>query len=213
MLGLVKKGVDVILHLDKYLGSVIQTYGTWAYLILFIIIFCETGLVVTPFLPGDSLLFVNGTLAEQGMINIVFLFILLSLAAVLGDSFNYWLGNYFGEKVFAKSRFVKKEYLERTKEFYKKHGGKTIIMARFIPIIRTFAPFVAGVGKMGYLQFLSYNIIGGIAWVTTFLLGGYYFGTMPWVKKNLTLVIFTIIFVSLIPPVIEFFKSRKSTKT
>jgi membrane-associated protein len=209
MLGLIKKAVDVILHLDKYLGQIVQTYGTWTYLIIFLVIFCETGLVVTPFLPGDSLLFVTGALAGQGMMNIVVLFILLSIAAVLGDSFNYWLGSYFGEKVFAKSRFVKKEYLERTKEFYKKHGGKTIIMARFLPIIRTFAPFVAGVGKMSYFQFLSYNIIGGIAWVTTFLLGGYYFGAIPWVKENLTLVIFTIIFLSLIPPVIEFFKSIK----
>ncbi len=209
MLWLIKKAVDVILHLDKYLGQIVQTYGTWTYLIIFLVIFCETGLVVTPFLPGDSLLFVTGALAGQGMMNIVVLFILLSIAAVLGDSFNYWLGSYFGEKVFAKSRFVKKEYLERTKEIYKKHGGKTIIMARFLPIIRTFAPFVAGVGKMNYFQFLSYNIIGGIAWVTTFLLGGYYFGAIPWVKENLTLVIFTIIFLSLIPPVIEFFKSMK----
>lgn len=209
MLWLIKKAVDVILHLDKYLGQIVQTYGTWTYLILFLVIFCETGLVVTPFLPGDSLLFVTGTLAGTGVINIVFLFILLSIAAVLGDSFNYWLGSYFGEKVFAKSRFVKKEYLERTKEFYKKHGKKTIIIARFLPIIRTFAPFVAGVGKMEYLQFFSYNVIGGVAWVTTFLLGGYYFGTIPWVKENLTLVIFTIIFLSFIPPVIEFLKSRK----
>ncbi len=209
MLWLVKKAVDVILHLDKYLGFIVQTYGTWTYLILFIIIFCETGLVIAPFLPGDSLLFVTGALAGQGVMNIVVLFILLSIAAILGDSFNYWLGSYFGEKVFAKSRFVKKEYLEKTKEFYKKHGKKTIILARFLPIIRTFAPFVAGVGKMEYLQFFSYNIIGGIAWVTTFLLGGYYFGTISWVKENLTLVIFTIIFLSFIPPVIEVIKSRK----
>ncbi|MDP2907840.1 MAG: DedA family protein [Nanoarchaeota archaeon] len=209
MLWLIKKAVDVILHLDKYLGQIVQTYGTWTYLILFLVIFCETGLVVAPFLPGDSLLFVTGALAGTGVINIMVLLILLSIAAVLGDSFNYWLGSYFGEKVFAKSRFVKKEYLERTKEFYKKHGKKTIIIARFLPIIRTFAPFVAGVGKMEYIQFFSYNVIGGVAWVTTFLLGGYYFGAIPWVKENLTLVIFTIIFLSFIPPVIEFFKSRK----
>src|SRR3989344_7385355 len=176
--------IDFILHIDKYLYLIVQDYGILSYLILFFIVFCETGLVVTPFLPGDSLLFVAGTLAANGILNLFFLFLVFVIAAILGDTVNYWIGNYFGERVFLKSRFVNKNYIEKTKEFYRKHGGKTIVIARFIPIIRTFAPFIAGVGKMNYLSFLAYNVIGGIVWVALFTLGGYYFGNMPIVKEN-----------------------------
>lgn len=201
---------DFILHLDKYVGQVINTYGTFTYLILFVVIFLETGIVLAPFLPGDSLLFIVGTFAANGYLNVILLFIILSLAAVLGDSANYWLGNIFGERLFSKSRFFKKEYLERTKKFYEKHGGKTIILSRFIPVIRTFAPFVAGIGKMNYLRFFGFNIIGGVAWVAVFLFAGYFFGTIPFVQKNLTIIVLAIIIVSAIPALTEYLKSRKS---
>ena len=200
---------DFILHIDKYLGIIIQEFGPFTYLILFAIIFLETGLVITPLLPGDSLLFVTGTFAAKGYINIALIIFLLSIAAILGDTVNYWIGNYFGEKVFENNRFFKKEHLEKTKEFYRKHGGKTIIIARFVPIIRTFAPFVAGIGKMSYTRFISFNVIGGIAWVIGFVLAGYYFGSIPIIKENLTLVIMAIIIVSLIPPVMEYMRMRK----
>lgn len=208
-MGLINNLIDFVLHIDKYIGMLIQNFGIFSYLIFFLIIFCETGLVVTPFLPGDSLLFIIGTFSATGIINIFLLFFIISAAAIIGDSANYWIGSYFGERVFAKSRFFKKEYLEKTKKFYKKYGGKTIILARFIPIIRTFAPFVAGVGKMRYIKFISFNIIGGIIWVSIFLLGGYFFGEIPFVEKNLTLVIFGIIFLSFLPPVIEFIRHKK----
>ena len=211
-MGLISTFIDFVLHIDKYLGIIIQNFGIATYFILFLIIFCETGLVFTPFLPGDSLLFVTGAFAAKGVLNVFVLFALLSLAAILGDTLNYWIGNYFGEKVFTKSRFFKQEYLDKTKAFYTKHGGKTIILARFVPIIRTFAPFVAGIGKMNYFKFLTYNIIGGIAWVSLFLFAGYFFGTLPWVEKNLTLVIFLIIFVSLIPPAIEIYKHWRASR-
>ncbi len=201
--------IDFILHVDKYINVLIQQYGSLTYLILFIIIFLETGLVITPFLPGDSLLFVVGAFAAQGSLDIILLFIILSVAAILGDSLNYSIGNYFGEKVFSRSRFFKKEYLERTKEFYKIHGGKTIIIARFIPIIRTFAPFVAGVGRMHYPKFLAFNITGGLAWIFLFLFTGYFFGTIPLIKENLTLVIIIIIFLSILPPIIEYIRSKR----
>ncbi len=201
--------IDFIFHVDKYIGILITNYGLWTYLILFAIIFLETGLVFTPFLPGDSLLFVAGAFAAKGVLNVLLLFLALSCAAVLGDTVNYWLGNYFGEKVFSRSRFFKKEHLMKTKDFYKKHGGKTIIIARFIPIIRTFAPFVAGIGKMSYLRFLSFNVIGGVLWVACFVFGGYYFGGIPWIQENLTLVIFAIIIVSLIPPLIGLVRKKK----
>jgi membrane-associated protein len=201
---------DFILHLDKYIGSMIDTYGTFTYLILFIVIFLETGIVLAPFLPGDSLLFIVGTFAANGYLDIILLFVILSLAAILGDSANYWLGNAFGEKIFSKSRFFKKEYLEKTKKFYEKHGGKTIILSRFIPIIRTFAPFVAGIGKMSYTRFFAFNVIGGITWVALFLLGGYFFGTLPFVQENLTIIVLVIIIASLIPAVTEYLKHRKS---
>lgn len=201
--------IDFILHIDKYIGLIIQSFGALTYLVLFLIIFLETGLVITPFLPGDSLIFVAGTFAGTGVLNIFALFLVLAGAAVIGDSVNYSIGRYFGERVFTGTRLFKREYLEKTNRFYDKHGGKTIIMARFIPIIRTFAPFVAGIGKMSYWKFFSFNIIGGLAWVLIFLFGGYYFGGIPFVRDNLTLVIFIIIFLSILPPIIEYLKQRK----
>ncbi len=208
-MGATKAIIDFILHVDKHLASLIASYGPLTYAILFLIIFLETGLVVTPFLPGDSLLFIAGTFAAQGAFNILLLFVILGIAAILGDSLNYWIGSYFGERVFANSRFFKKEYLQKTQTFYEKHGCKTIILARFMPIVRTFAPFVAGVGKMRYSQFLLYNIVGGIIWVALFLFAGYFFGTLPFVEKNLTLLILIIIFISVIPVVVEYLRSRR----
>jgi membrane-associated protein len=207
--------VDLFLHLDKYLTEIISQYGTWTYLILFLVIFVETGLVVMPFLPGDSLLFAAGALAanpENGL-NVVLLMALLFIAAVLGDTLNYTIGDYIGPKVFRRDyRFLKREYLLQTQAFYVKHGGKTIIFARFIPIIRTFAPFIAGVGTMKYSRFIMYNIVGGFAWIVAFTMIGYFFGNLPFVKKNFTLVIFAIIFISILPPIIEFLKQRFSNK-
>jgi len=202
--------IDFILHIDKYLHLIVQNYGILSYFILFFIVFCETGLVFTPFLPGDSLLFVAGTLAANGVLNLFFLFLVFVIAAILGDTVNYWIGNYFGERVFLKSRFVNKNYIEKTKEFYKKHGGKTIVIARFIPIIRTFAPFIAGVGKMNYLRFLIFNVIGAIVWVGIFVFGGYYFGGISFVQENLSFVLLGIILVSLIFPLVEYFRHRTS---
>lgn len=207
--------LDFVLHLDKHLSSLIQTYGVWTYLILFVIIFLETGLVVTPFLPGDSLLFAAGTFASVKALNLVWLFVILSAAAVLGDTVNYWIGHLLGPKVFhqEKSRLFKKEYLERTHHFYEKYGAETIIIARFVPIIRTFAPFVAGIGRMSYWKFISYNVIGGVAWVALFVCGGYFFGHIPFVKKNFGLVIVGIIIISTIPAAVEFFRHRRAART
>lgn len=205
--------IDLFLHLDTHLQAVIQDYGMWTYLILFLIIFCETGLVVTPILPGDSLLFAAGTFAASGALDPVWLFALLSVAAVGGDAVNYAIGHFMGPKVFQQedSRFLKKEYLDRTHQFYEKYGGKTIIIARFVPIVRTFAPFVAGVGSMTYWRFASYNIIGGIAWIAICLFSGYAFGNIPVVKENFTLVILAIIFISILPGLIEFMRQRQQT--
>ncbi|MFQ5812160.1 MAG: DedA family protein [Anaerolineae bacterium] len=207
---LIRNLIELFLHLDKHLNVIIQTYGVWTYLLLFLVIFLETGLVVTPILPGDSLLFAAGTFAALGSLNVGWLFVLLSVAAVGGDTVNYWIGHFVGPKVFSREdvRFLNKEYLERTHRFYEKHGGKTIILARFIPIIRTFAPFVAGIGKMTYWHFISYNVIGGLAWIALFTFGGYFFGNIDIVKRNFTLVILAIIFISLVPVVIEFVNHR-----
>ena len=207
---LIKALVEILMHLDTHLDLVIRSYGTWTYGILFLIIFLETGLVVTPFLPGDSLLFAGGTFAALGSLDAKWLVISLSIAAIAGDTVNYWIGYAVGPKVFnkEKSRFLNKEYLYRTHRFYEKYGGKTIILARFIPIIRTFAPFVAGIGSMTYRRFIIYNVSGGIAWVVMFVLGGYLFGNIPVVKQNFSLVIFAIIFLSILPGIIEFLRHR-----
>ena len=206
---LISNLIDLFLHLDEHLSVVIQTYGTWTYLLLFLIIFLETGIVITPFLPGDSLLFAAGTFAGMGALNIYVLLILLSAAAILGDTVNYWIGHYIGPRAFSgEVRFLKKEYLDRTHEFYERHGGKTIILARFIPIIRTFAPFVAGIGAMSYGRFITYNVIGGIAWVLGFTLAGYFFGQVPFVQDNFTYVVVAIILISVMPAVIEVVRSR-----
>ena len=206
--------VDFILHLDVYLNSIIKNFGIWTYLILFLIIFLETGVVITPFLPGDSLLFAAGSFAALGSLNVFALVILLTLAAILGDTLNYWVGHFIGPRAFSGNiRILKKEYLDRTHEFYEKHGGKTIILACFIPIIRTFAPFVAGIGAMDYPHFFFYNVIGAILWVSIFTFGGYFFGNLPFVRDNFTIVIMVIILISVLPGVFEFlrekFKSRK----
>ena len=206
--------VDFILHLDVHLNTIIQNFGIWTYLLLFLIIFLETGVVVTPFLPGDSLLFAAGSFAALGSLNVFALFILLTLAAILGDTLNYWIGHFIGPRAFSgNTRFLKKEYLDRTHVFYEKYGGKTIILARFIPIIRTFAPFVAGIGAMNYPHFFFYNVIGAVLWVSIFTFGGYFFGNLPFVRDNFTIVIMVIILISVLPGVFEFlrekFKSRK----
>jgi len=203
---------DLFVHLDKHLAGVIGTYGGWTYLLLFIIVFCETGLVVTPILPGDSLLFAAGALAATGALNPVYLFGLLAVAAVAGDTVNYAIGKGIGPRVFRENiRFIKREYLFRTQEFYQRHGGKTIFLARFVPIIRTFAPFVAGVGTMRYRRFVAYNVFGGVVWTGLFIFAGFYFGTLPAVKENFTLVILAIIFISILPMVIEYLRHRRRT--
>jgi membrane-associated protein len=217
MIELLQYLIDLFLHLDEHLSGIIQTYGVWTYALLFLVIFMETGLVVTPFLPGDSLLFAAGTFASPALaqpgqappMNIWLLWFLLMGAAVLGDTANYWIGHYIGPRAFSgEVRFLKKEYLDRTHEFYEKHGGKTIILARFIPIIRTFAPFVAGVGAMNYGRFLSFNVIGGILWVTIFTWGGYFFGNLPFVQENFSFVVLAIILISVLPAVYEVLKER-----
>jgi membrane-associated protein len=205
--------IDLILHLDKYLGEIIQNYGTWTYLIMFFMIFMETGFVVTPFLPGDSLIFAAGAFAGLGYLKVGILFAVLALAAIAGDTANYWIGHFIGPRAFSGNvRFLKKEYLDRTHAFYEKYGGKTIILARFIPIIRTFAPFVAGVGAMTYPKFIAYNVIGGLAWVALFTFGGYFFGNLPVVQENFTFVILAIIFISILPAIIEVIRSRQEAR-
>jgi len=207
---LLKQLVDLFLHLDKHLAEVIRDYGTWTNLILFLIVFCETGLVVTPFLPGDSLLFAAGTFASLGSLNVWVLFILLALAAILGDTVNYWVGKKIGPRAFTGTvRFLKQEHLRKTETFYEKHGKKTIIIARFVPIIRTFAPFVAGVGSMNYPVFLAYNVIGGVAWVASCVFAGYFFGNIPVVKSNFSIAILAIILISMIPLAWEAWKARR----
>jgi membrane-associated protein len=206
----IKYIIDLFLHIDKNLVLVIAKYGTLTYGLLFFVIFMETGLVVTPFLPGDSLLFAAGALAAMGSLNIVFLWGLMALAAVIGDTVNYWIGHRLGRGVFEKgSKFFKKEYLEEAEAFYAKHGGKAIILARFVPIVRTFAPFVAGISEMHYGKFISYNIIGGLSWVSLFLLGGFWFGNIPFVKENFHYVVIAIILISIVPIVWGMVKKGK----
>ena len=203
--------VDLFLHLDKHLGQLISQYGVWTHLILFLIVFCETGLVITPFLPGDSLLFAAGTFAALGALDLWLIIVLLIIAAIIGDTVNYWIGAYIGPRAFrGDMRFLRKEYLDRTHAFYEKHGGKTIILARFVPIIRTFAPFVAGVGAMSYPKFVLYNVVGAVLWVGLFVLGGYFFGNITIVRENFTLVILAIIALSVLPIAVEALRARRS---
>jgi len=215
MMDLLHLLLDFILHIDRYLNEWVTTYQTWTYLILFIIIFCETGLVVTPFLPGDSLLFAAGTIAAMDghPLSVSVLIIVVILAAFSGDNTNFFIGHLIGKTVYEKNyKLIKREYLDKTHAFYEKHGGKTLVIARFMPIIRTFAPFVAGVGEMKYLRFISFSIIGNLLWVFSFILAGYFFGNIDFVKKNFTIVILTIIFISMLPPVIAVIKQKLQKK-
>ena len=207
----VKQLIDLFLHLDQYLDTVIRQYGVWTYGILFAVIFVETGLVIMPFLPGDSLLFAAGTFAALGSLNIWYVVGLLMIAAVLGDTVNYSIGQYLGDRAY-NIKWIKKEYLDKTHAFFEKHGGKAIFLARFVPIVRTFAPFVAGIGKMSYSYFITYNFVGGIVWVALFTFAGYFFGTIPFVRDNFELVIIAIIFISILPMVYEWWKSRREAK-
>jgi len=209
---LLSKFVDLMLHLDRHLAELIQAYGVWTYVVLFGIVFCETGLVVTPFLPGDSLLFAAGALAGSGSLDVFALFLVLAAAAVAGDTANYWIGQYLGDHILRKhtGRWIKQEHLDRTHSFFERYGGKTIIIARFVPIVRTFAPFVAGIGAMTYGRFLMYNVVGGVLWVGLCLGAGYFFGGLQVVKNNFSLVILAIIVISLIPVGIEFLRHRSA---
>lgn len=203
-----------ILHLDQSLIGIIQNYGLWTYLLLFLIIFCETGLVVTPFLPGDSLIFASGALAAMGSMNIIIFFIVFFLAAVIGDTVNYYIGNKIGNKILEKEnmKFLKKEHIIRAHTFYEKHGSMTIVIGRFIPIIRTFVPFVAGMGEMNYMTFIVYNILGGFLWVMLFTTGGYFFGNLPIIKDNFSIVLIAIIEISIVPAIITLITERKKEK-
>jgi len=205
--------IDVFLHLDKHLQPILETYGGWTYLLLFAIIFCETGLVVTPFLPGDSLLFAAGAFAAAGSLSLWVLLAVLLAAAVLGDTVNYWVGHFLGPRLLAmkvgKRQLIKPEHLAHTHEFYEKYGGKTIIIARFVPIVRTLAPFVAGLGRMSYGRFMSYNAVGGVMWVTICTVAGYFFGNLPFVKNNFSIVVLAIIALSLLPAVWEILRARR----
>lgn len=203
--------VDLFLHLDEHLANIISQYGTWTYAILFAVIFLETGVVVTPFLPGDSLLFAAGTFAALGSLNVYLLAGLLMVAAILGDTVNYSIGHYLGERAY-NIKFLKKEYFDKTHAFFEKHGGKTIFLARFVPIVRTFAPFVAGIGKMSYGYFITYNFVGGVVWVLLFTFAGYFFGNIPFVRANFEFVIIAIILISLLPMIVEWWKARRESK-
>lgn len=206
--------IDFILHIDVHLVEIVGNYQAWSFLILFAIVFCETGLVVTPFLPGDSLLFAAGAVSaiEASPLHLPYLIVVIFFAACLGDNTNYFVGKFLGKTICDKNyRFVKKEYLQKTHEFYEKHGGKTVIIARFAPILRTFAPFVAGLGKMSYRKFFMFSVIGNFLWVNSFCLAGHFFGNIPFVKKNFTVVVFAIIVISLIPAVVTYLKTRNKT--
>ncbi len=209
---LIKTVIDFILHIDTHLGEIISNYGLITYLILFGIIFIETGVVIMPFLPGDSLIFAASAFAAIGKLNIIVLYIICLFAAVLGDTVNFEIGKFFENKSLENSKLIKKEYLERTQNFFKRHGGKSIVIARFIPIIRTFAPFVAGIGKMKYTRFIRYNFLGGFLWVTTFCSLGYFFGNIPFVEKNFSLVVYAIIFISVLPVIITFINTKFKKK-
>jgi membrane-associated protein len=205
--------IDLFLNLDDHLHELILQYGAYTYGILFSVIFAETGFVFTPFLPGDSLLFAAGTFAAKGSFNPHILFLLLTAAAIIGDTVNYWIGHYIGLKIFDRfPKLLKREYLDRTHQFYEKHGGKTIILARFVPIVRTFAPFVAGVGSMTYPKFISYNVIGGIVWVGLFVYGGYFFGNLDFVKNNFSIVILSIILISMLPGLAEYIRNKRNPR-
>jgi membrane-associated protein len=207
---LIQQGIDFILHVDEYLQQIITQYGVWTLGILFVIIFIETGLVIMPFLPGDSLIFAAGTFAAQGALNPLAIFVTLSIAAVAGDTVNYWIGNRVGSRAYTgEVKWLKKEHMERTHKFFEKHGGRTIFLARFVPIVRTFAPFVAGAGKMPYGFFIRWNVIGGIIWVGLFTALGYFFGNIPFVQRHFELVIVAIIGISLVPAVLEFVRARR----
>lgn len=208
---LIKQLIDIILHLDVHLSAIITQYGVWTYGLLFVVIFVETGLVVTPFLPGDSLLFAAGTFAALGSLNVLLLFVLLALAAVLGDTANYWIGHYLGHRAY-NIKWIKREYLERTQHFFDKYGKKTIFLARFVPIVRTFAPFVAGIGEMSYPSFISYNIFGGIAWVALFTFAGYFFGNIPFIREHFSLVVLAIVLISIVPMIVEAVKAQREGK-
>jgi len=208
---LLKNLLDLFLHLDEYLAKIISDYGTWTYAILFVVIFVETGLVVMPFLPGDSLLFAAGTFAALGSLNVWAIIGLLIIAAVGGDAVNYTIGHYLGERAYG-IKWIKKEYLDKTHAFFEKHGGKAIFLARFVPIVRTFAPFVAGIGKMSYGYFATYNVVGGVTWVMLFTLMGYFFGNIPFVKANFELVIIAIILISVIPMFVEWWKAQREAQ-
>jgi membrane-associated protein len=203
--------IDLFLHLDEYLSQIISQYGIWTYALLFFVIFIETGFVVTPFLPGDSLLFAAGTFAALGSLNLYLLLILLMVAAVGGDTVNYWIGHYLGDRAYS-IKWIKREYLDKTHAFFEKHGGKTIFLARFVPIVRTFAPFVAGIGRMSYGYFITYNFVGGITWVALFTLAGYFFGNIPFIRENFEFVIVAIILISVVPIFIEWWKARRESK-
>ena len=209
----IQQAFSYLLHFDEHLKIFIDNYQWWTYLLLFVIIFCETGLVFTPFLPGDSLLFAAGAIVALGSLNLWLLIVILIVAAILGDTVNYWIGHWFGEKLFdGRFRFLKKEHLERTHRFYAKYGGKTIILARFVPIVRTFAPFVAGIGAMDYKHFIMFNVVGGVAWVLLFTLLGFFFGNLPFVERNFELVVVAIIGLSLLPPVYEWFMEKRRAR-
>jgi membrane-associated protein len=214
-----KKLVDIVLHMSRHLEELVAQFGPWLYVILFLIIFCETGLVVTPFLPGDSLLFAVGALAaitpQPGAfgLNIWVLLIILIIAAILGDSLNYWIGKMFGNKLPQKfPRLIKPQHIQKTHDFYERYGGKTIIIARFVPIVRTFAPFVAGIGQMTYSRFMAFNVSGALLWIGLLLPAGYFFGNLPWVKKNFSVVVLAIIILSILPAIFEFLRERNRLK-
>lgn len=210
---MLRQFIDLFLHLDRHLTELVAQYGTWTYAILFLIVFAETGFVLTPFLPGDSLLFAAGAIAALGPLDPWFLGLLLIAAAIIGDTVNYLVGKWVGPKAFSGDvKWLRKDYMDRTHAFFERHGGKTIILARFVPIVRTFAPFVAGVGTMTYRRFLAYNVVGAVLWVTLFVGAGYFFGNLPQVKKNFSLVILGIIVLSVLPIAVEMFKGWRASR-